>query len=76
MLAFLEKLTLRPQEVGPADMVPLRERGLSDEEIADAIHICTAFNLINRLADSMGWEMQKEKAVERFAGFLLKMGYK
>ena len=28
----------------------------------------------NRLADSMGWEMQKEKAVERFAGFLLKMG--
>lgn len=76
LLGFLEKLTLHPQDVGPADMVPLRAAGLSDEEIADAIHISTAFNLINRLADSMGWEMQKEKAVERFAGFLLKMGYK
>lgn len=76
MLGFLEKLTLHPQDVGPADMVPLREAGLSDEEIADAIHISTAFNLINRLADSLGWEMQKKEAVERFAGLLLKMGYK
>jgi uncharacterized peroxidase-related enzyme len=76
MLGFLEKLTLHPQDVGPADMVPLRAAGLSDEEIADAIHISTAFNLINRLADSLGWEMQKKEAAERFAGLLLKMGYK
>ena len=76
MLGFLEKLTLHPQEIGPVDVIPLREAGLSDEEIADAIHVCTAFNLINRLADSMGWEMQKEEAVERFAGLLLRMGYK
>lgn len=75
-LGFLEKLTLQPHEVGPADVAPLRQAGLSDEEIADALHICTAFNLINRLADSFGWEMQKEEAVERFASMLLKMGYK
>lgn len=76
MLGFLEKLTLHPAEVGPADVAPLREAGLSDEEIADAIHVCTAFNLINRLADALGWEQQEQVALDRFADLLLKIGYK
>jgi uncharacterized peroxidase-related enzyme len=75
-LGFLEKLTLRPAEVGPADIVPLRQAGVTDEEIADAIHVCTAFNLINRLADALGWELQEQVALDRFADLLLKMGYK
>ena len=76
MLGFLEKMTLNPQDLGPADVAPLREAGLSDEEIADAIHICAIFNLINRLADAMGWEAQKDVAIHRFADLLLKIGYK
>jgi uncharacterized peroxidase-related enzyme len=76
MLGFLEKMTLDPQNLGPADVVPLREAGLSDEKIADALHIGTAFNLINRLADALGWEMQEDVAVHRFAEMLLKIGYK
>lgn len=76
MLGFLEKMTLNPQDLGPADVAPLREAGLSDEEIADAIHISAAFNLINRLADALGWEAQKDVAIHRFADLLLKIGYK
>jgi uncharacterized peroxidase-related enzyme len=76
MLGFLEKMTLKPRELGPADVAPLREAGLSDEEIADAIHVCAAFNLINRLADALGWEAQSGVAVHRFADTLLKLGYK
>ena len=76
MLGFLEKMTLAPRELTPADVAPLREAGLSDEEIADAIHICAAFNLINRLADALGWETQKDVAVHRFADLLLSLGYK
>lgn len=76
MLGYLEKMTLDPQNLGPADIVPLRQAGITDEEIADAMHVCTAFNLINRLADAMGWEMQKEVAIHRFADMLLKVGYK
>ena len=76
MLGFLEKMTLDPQHLGPADVAPLRAAGITDEEIADAMHICTAFNLINRLADSLGWEAQSEVAIHRFADMLLKMGYK
>jgi alkylhydroperoxidase family enzyme len=76
MLGFLEKMTLSPRDLGPGDVAPLRAAGLTDQEIADAIHICGAFNLINRLADSLGWEAQKEVAIHRFAEMLLKMGYK
>jgi uncharacterized peroxidase-related enzyme len=76
MLGFLEKMTLNPGELKPADVEPLRSAGVSDEEIADAVHICTAFNLINRLADAMGWEKQEEVAIHRHADMLLKMGYK
>ena len=59
MLGFLEKMTLAPGDLGPADVAPLREAGLSDEEITDAIHICAIFNLINRLADSLGWRRRR-----------------
>lgn len=76
MLGFLEKLTLHPEAVGPADMAPLREVGLTDEEIADAIHVCAAFNLINRVADALGFELQKDVGYHRYADLLLKMGYK
>jgi uncharacterized peroxidase-related enzyme len=76
MLGFLEKMTLDPQNLGPADVAPLRQAGITDEEIADAMHICTAFNLINRLADAMGWEAQSEVAIPRFADMLLKIGYR
>jgi uncharacterized peroxidase-related enzyme len=56
MLGFVEKLTLRPEEVGPDDAVVLRAAGLSDEEIESALHVCTLFNIINRVADSLGFE--------------------
>jgi len=76
MLGFLEKMTLHPKDLGPADVAPLRDAGLSDDEIADAVHVATAFNMINRLADALGWEMQQDAAVHKFAEFLLKVGYK
>lgn len=77
MLGFLEKLTLRPAEVVPADMEPLRAAGLSREEIEDAIHVCALFNLINRVADSLGFELQTEKGYAGSARRLLSSaGYK
>lgn len=75
MLAFLEKLTLRPDTVGPDDVEPLRAAGLSDEEIEDAIHVCANFNVINRMADSLGFELTTEEIYESNARMLLKRGY-
>jgi uncharacterized peroxidase-related enzyme len=76
MLGFLDKLTLRPAEVGPADVAPLRAAGLSDEEIEDAIHVCALFNVINRAADTLGFEPADENGYQTGARMLLGKGYK
>ena len=76
MLAFLEKLTLRPDEIGAEDVAPLRAHGLTDEEIADAIHVCALFNVINRVADSLGFEQADANGYQTGARMLLNSGYK
>jgi uncharacterized peroxidase-related enzyme len=75
-LGLLEKLTLRPAEVGPDDVAPLRAAGLTDEEIEDAIHVCANFNVINRVADSLGFDLPTRKVYAGSARMLLKSGYK
>lgn len=74
-LGLLEKLTLRPGEVGPADMTPLRAAGLCDEAIAQAIHICFLFNVINRLADAFGFKLPTAEEKKRVSRFLFNLGY-
>ena len=43
---FLEKLNALPEEIGPEDVRALRDAGLSDEAIRDAIYVCASFNVI------------------------------
>jgi alkylhydroperoxidase family enzyme len=74
MLGFLEKLTLRPEEIGP-DVAPLRAAGLADEEIENAIHVCALFNLINRVGDSLGFEPADANGCKVSARMLLDKGY-
>jgi len=76
MLGFLEKLTLRPAEVTPDDAVTLRAVGLSDEEIEGAIHVCALFNIINRVADSLGFESADADGYAKNARWLVNAGYK
>lgn len=76
MLAFLEKLTLDPRAIVPADVEPLRAAGLSDEEIEDAIHVCALFNMYDRIADALGFHVPDAEAFERGARMLLKRGYR
>ena len=54
LCAFAEKLTLHPAEMSPADLDTLREVGLDEETIVDAVHIIGWFNHINRVADALG----------------------
>jgi len=76
MLGFLEKLTLQPSEIGPADVALLRTAGIADEEIENAIHVCALFNVINRVADSLGFDPADEKGYRGGAKFLLSIGYR
>ena len=76
MLGFLEKLTLQPAEVGPDDAAALRAAGLSEVEIEDAVHVCALFNIINRVADSLGFETADADGYEKSAKWLINFGYK
>lgn len=74
-LGFLEKLTLRPNDVGPADVAPLRAAGLSDMAIEDAINACVLFNIYDRLADALGWYLPDAGGYAASAQNLMKRGY-
>jgi len=74
-LGLLEKLALRPAEVGPEDVAPLREAGLTDDAIAQAIHVSAAFHVITRLADAFGFEIPPPEHVALDAADLIKNGY-
>jgi len=76
MLGFLEKLTLNPAAIGPDDVAPLRAAGLTGEEIEDAIHVCALFNVINRVADSLGFDESDAKGYATGARMLLTSGYR
>ena len=74
-LGFLEKLTLQPDSVHPADVAPLRAAGISDEGIEDAIQVCTLFNVYDRLADAMGWYLPDQAGYAASGRNLMKRGY-
>jgi len=75
MLGFLEKLTLRPEEVTPGDADRVRAAGISDEAMADAIHVAALFNMIVRLADSLGWDVPTWESCLDRGEAMLSRGY-
>ncbi len=75
MLGFLETLTLRPEELGPDDAAAVRAAGVSDEAMVDAIHIAALFNMITRMADSLGWDVPEWDSFTARAESMLSTGY-
>jgi hypothetical protein len=76
VLGFLEKVTLLPNEVGPEDITRLRAEGITDQAITDAIYVCAGFNIINRVADALGFKVPPTEVFVRGAKILLRFGYK
>jgi hypothetical protein len=48
---------------------------VSDEALIDAIHVSSLFNMIVRLADSLGWEVPPDEAFAARAEQMLANGY-
>lgn len=55
---YAEKLTVNPAGMTAADLAPLREQGLSDTAIHDAVQVISYFNYINRVAEGLGVERE------------------
>jgi alkylhydroperoxidase family enzyme len=74
-LGFLEKLTLHPADMRPADLEPLRAVGLTDAAIEDAIHVCVLFNAYDRLADSLNFHLPGPDAYAALGRILMRHRY-
>lgn len=61
LLAYAEKLTLRPADMAEGDLAPLREAGLSDEDILDATMITSYYGYMNRIVDALGVGLAPEQ---------------
>ena len=75
-LVFLEKQTMRPDELGPGDADAVRAAGVSDEALRDAATVCALFNMIVRLADSFGWDVPSWERLQQRAPAMLDGGYR
>jgi uncharacterized peroxidase-related enzyme len=72
-LPLAEKITRHAYKVTDGDIQLLRDGGWSDEKILEAIGVVVFFNMINRLADTLGiaeddFEAELERARELLAG--------
>jgi hypothetical protein len=76
MLAFQEKLTLDPDALGPQDMAALRAAGWADEAIEKSIYVCFCFSVMDRLADTLGFELNTAAGLKWIARILLGPSYK
>jgi alkylhydroperoxidase family enzyme len=74
-LGFLEKLTLRPDELTREDAEAVLAAGVQEDALLDAIHVAALFTMIVRLADSFGWHVPPDEELAARAGPRLGAGY-
>ena len=74
-LAFIDKLTLRPDELTDADAEAAYAAGVSRQALLDAAAVCSMFSMIVRLADSFGWDVPEWDRLQARAPAMLDGGY-
>lgn len=74
-LGFIEKQTLRPDDLTEADAEAAFAAGVSKEALHDAAHVAALFNMIVRLADSFGWDVPDWDRLMQRAPAMLEGGY-
>lgn len=72
---LLEKVSLSPEAVGPADIAPVRAAGVSSAAIADALYVCFVFNVVNRLANAFDFRWLTDADRMKLASGLNRMRY-
>lgn len=74
-LRMLGKLT-RDGHLSAEDVRTVLESGVSRKQVEDALAICYAFNITNRLANAFGFEVMSPEGFETGAKYLLRRGYR
>ncbi len=56
---FADKLTRLPGRIREEEVEKLRDAGLSDKDVLDAVEVIGYFNYINRIADGLGVDAER-----------------
>jgi alkylhydroperoxidase family enzyme len=77
-LGLLEKMTLHHPDLKIGDVRYVMDAGVSRQAIQDALEVAFLFNVYDRLADAMGWDVPSTSGgyYRVAAKRLLKRGYK
>jgi len=59
VLAFLEKTARSPESVSEGDLKEVRELGVPDEAIVEALHVMFVWNVINRLSHAFDYQLSE-----------------
>lgn len=60
ILLYVKKLTLNPSSISSEDMEKVISSGFSEEQLKDAIAVCSIFNFYNRIVEGHGILENKE----------------
>jgi uncharacterized peroxidase-related enzyme len=60
LCTWAEKLTLKVDSMGPEDVRELENQGFSQVAISDAAQVIAYFNYINRIAEGLGVDPEKD----------------
>ncbi|MFT3770421.1 MAG: hypothetical protein QM820_33760 [Minicystis sp.] len=77
-LGLLRKMTLEPEALGADDVRPVLALGVSKQAVKEAMHVAYLFNIYDRLADTLGWDVPAQESgfYASSARMLLRRGYK
>jgi|1186.fasta_scaffold12593_4 uncharacterized peroxidase-related enzyme len=76
VLPLLEKMTTAPESMTAADIAAVRDRGVPDDAIVDALHVGFVFNTVNRLANAFGWSWDSDEQLSVAAQAIHRLRYK
>jgi alkylhydroperoxidase family enzyme len=74
-LRLIRRLTLEPDSFGRDDVDAARSAGISDDAILEALSICAAFNIIDRVADAMAFAVPPDEHLQAGARMIRRFGY-
>lgn len=77
-LRFLRKMTLEPDALTREDARAVLAAGVDKAALTEAIHVAYLFNIYDRLADAMGWDVPNPATgyYQAAARRLLNRGYR
>ena len=75
MLGLLETFTLHPEQLGPDRIRDVLATGVTKEAVRDAFYVAFLFNALDRLADTLGWELPDASYYPKAGKFLPEKAY-